>query len=60
MGLAKSAMDSMKVTKKALPSPGRSRGKVTVAKTFHRLAPMSRAASSREGSMFLSRPLSII
>ena len=60
MGLAKSAMDSMNVTRKALPRPGRTRGSVTLVKTFQREAPMSRAASSREGSTFLSRPLSIM
>ena len=60
IGFAKSAIDSMKVTRKAFPSPGRRRGSVTFAKTFHRVAPMSRAASSREGSMFLRRPLSIM
>ena len=60
MGLAKSAMDSMNVTRKALPRPGSSRGRVTLVKTFHREAPMARAASSREGSMFFSRPFSIM
>ena len=60
MGLAKSATDSMNVTRNALPRPGSSSGSVTVVKTFQRLAPMSRLASSREGSMFLSRPLSIM
>ena len=60
MGFAKSAMDSMKVTKKALPRPGSISGRVTLVKTFHREAPISRAASSREGSMFLSSPFSII
>ena len=60
MGLAKSAMDSMKVTRKALPRPGSISGSVTLAKTFQRLAPMSRAASSSEGSMFFKRPLSIM
>ena len=59
-GLAKSAMDSMKVTRNALPSPGSISGNVTVANTFHREAPISRAASSREGSIFFSRPLSIM
>ena len=60
MGLAKSAIDSMKVTRKALPRPGSISGSVTLVKTFQRLAPMSRAASSREGSMFFSRPRSIM
>ncbi len=60
MGFAKSAIDSMKVTKKAFPKPGRMRGMVTEVKTFHREAPISRAASSREGSIFMSRPLSIM
>ena len=60
MGFAKSAMDSMKVTRNALPSPGRTRGSVTVMKTFQREAPMSRAASSREGSMFFNRPFIIM
>ena len=60
MGLAKSAMDSIKVTKNALPSPGSISGNVTVENTFHREAPISRAASSREGSIFFSRPLSIM
>ena len=36
-----------------------SNGSVTVVNTFHRLAPISRAASSMEGSMFFSRPFSI-
>ena len=36
------------------------RGRVTLVNTFQREAPISRAASSRDGSMFLSRPLSII
>ena len=53
-------MDSMNVTKNALPKPGSSSGRVTLANTFHRLAPISRAASSREGSIFFSRPLSIM
>ena len=60
MGLAKSAMDSMNVTKKALPRPGSSNGSVTLLKTVERLAPISRAASSKEGSMFFKRPLSIM
>ena len=60
MGLAKSATDSMNVTRNALPRPGSIRGRVTVVKTFHRLAPMSRLASSSEGSMFFRRPLSIM
>ena len=60
MGFAKSAMDSMKVTRKALPRPGSSRGKVTLVNTFIREAPMSRAASSNEGSMFFKSPLSIM
>ena len=60
MGFAKSAMDSMKVTKKALPRPGSSRGKVTLVNTFIREAPMSRAASSNEASMFFKSPLSIM
>ena len=60
MGLAKSAMDSMNVTKKALPRPGSSSGSVTLVNTLQRLAPMSRAASSSDGSMFFSRPLSIM
>ena len=60
IGLAKSAMDSMNVTRKALPRPGSSRGSVTVVKTFQRVAPMSRDASSIEGSMFFNRPFSIM
>ena len=60
MGLAKSAMDSMNVTRKALPRPGSSSGSVTVVNTFQREAPMSRAASSMEGSMFFSRPFIIM
>ncbi len=60
MGLAKSAMDSMTVTRKALPRPGSRSGSVTVVKTCQRVAPMSRAASSSEGSMFFRRPLSIM
>ncbi len=60
MGFAKSAMDSMKETRNALPMPGRMSGSVTLVKTFQREAPMSRAASSREGSMFLSSPLNIM
>ena len=60
MGLAKSAMDSIKVTKKALPRPGRINGRVTLVKTLKREAPISRAASSKEGSMFFSKPLSIM
>ena len=60
IGFAKSAMDSINVTKNALPRPGSISGNVTSVNTFQRLAPMSRAASSSEGSMFLSRPLSII
>ena len=60
MGFAKSAMDSMKVTRKALPRPGSSKGKVTLVNTFIREAPMSRAASSSEGSMFFKSPFSII
>ena len=60
MGLAKSAMDSIKVTKKALPRPGRIRGNVTLVNTLSREAPISRAASSRLGSIFFSRPFSII
>ena len=58
--MAKSATDSMKVTRKALPRPGSISGRVTVVKTFMRPAPMLRAASSMEGSMFLSSPLSIM
>ena len=60
MGLAKSAMDSMKVTKKALPRPGSSRGRVTLVNTFMREAPISRAASSKDGSMFFNRPFIIM
>ena len=60
MGLAKSATDSMNVTRKALPRPGSISGRVTVVNTFQRDAPISRAASSMEGSMFLRRPLSIM
>jgi len=60
MGLAKSAMDSMNVTRNALPRPGSIRGSVTLVNTFQREAPMSRAASSNEGSMFFSRPFSIM
>ena len=60
IGFAKSAIDSMKVTRNALPRPGRISGSVTEVKTFQREAPMSRAASSSDGSMFLSRPLSIM
>ena len=59
MGLAKSATDSMNVTKNALPRPGSNSGSVTVVNTFQRLAPMSRAASSIDGSMLFKRPLSI-
>ena len=60
IGLAKSAMDSMNVTRKALPRPGSNSGSVTVVNTFQREAPMSRAASSMEGSMFFNRPFSIM
>ena len=60
MGLAKSAMDSIKVTRNALPRPGSIRGRVTLVNTFQREAPISREASSREGSMFFSRPFSIM
>ena len=60
IGFAKSAIDSMKETRKALPMPGRIKGKVTLVKTFQREAPMSRAASSSEGSMFFKRPLNIM
>ena len=60
MGLAKSAIDSMKVTRNALPRPGSTSGSVTDVKTFQREAPISRAASSSDGSMFLSRPRSIM
>ena len=60
MGLAKSAIDSINVTRKALPRPGSISGSVTLVNTFMRLAPMSRAASSSEGSMFFKRPLSIM
>ena len=60
MGLAKSAMDSMNVTRNALPRPGSSSGNVTLVNTFQREAPISRAASSSEGSMFFKSPLSIM
>ena len=59
MGLAKSATDSIKVTKNALPRPGSRRGNVTLVNTFHLVAPISLVASSKEGSIFLSSPLSI-
>ena len=58
-GLAKSAMDSMKEMRKALPNPGIKSGKVTVQKTFHLDAPISLAASSKDGSMFFNNALSI-
>ena len=60
MGLAKSAMDSMNVTRKALPRPGSISGSVTLVNTFQREAPMSRAASSSDGSMFFRSPFSIM
>ena len=59
MGLAKSATDSIKVTRNAFPRPGSSRGKVTLVNTLQREAPMSRVASSRDGSIFFSRPFNI-
>ena len=60
IGFAKSAMDSMKVTRKAFPIPGSRSGRVTLVKTFILEAPMSLAASSRDGSMFLRSPLNIM
>ena len=60
MGFAKSAIDSIKVTKKAFPRPGRIKGRVTVINTLDLEAPISLAASSRDGSIFFKRPLSII
>ena len=39
---------------------GTPKGDITLVNTFQREAPMSRAASSNEGSMFFSRPFSII
>ena len=60
IGLAKSAMDSMNVTRKAFPIPGSRSGSVTLVKTFILEAPMSRAASSSDGSMFFRRPLNIM
>ena len=59
IGLAKSATDSMKVTKKALVMPGASSGSVISLNTFQREAPISRAASSSEGSTFFSKPESM-
>ena len=59
IGFAKSATDSTKVTRNAFPRPGSRSGSVTVMKTLNLDAPISRAASSKLGSMFRSRPLSI-
>ena len=59
IGFAKSAIDSMNVTRNALPMPGSISGSVTDVKTFIREAPMSRAASSIDGSMFFRRPLNV-
>ena len=56
-GFAKSAKDSIKETKNAFPNPGINRGKVTVQKTFQREAPISLAASSKEGSIFFKSAL---
>ena len=52
--------DKENVTKNAFPSPGKSSGSVTLLNTFILLAPMSLAASSKLGSIFLSNPFSII
>ena len=57
IGFAKSAIDSINETRKALPKPGKIRGSVTLVNTFQRLAPISRAASSRDGSMFFKQAL---
>ena len=60
IGFAKSAMDSIKVTRNAFPSPGSKRGRVTEENTLNLDAPMSLAASSKDGSMFFKSPLSIM
>ena len=49
IGLPKSAMLSMKPTKKALAKPGLSKGRVTVVKVRQRLARKVCAASSSAG-----------
>ena len=59
IGFAKSATDSINVTRNAFPSPGSISGSVTVVNTFQRDAPISLAASSMEGSIFFNKPFSI-
>ena len=51
---------SINVTKNALPSPGKIKGNVTLENTLKRVAPISLAASSRDGSIFFNKPLSIM
>ena len=50
----------MNVTKNALPRPGRINGRVTLENTLKRVAHISLAASSRDGSIFFNRPFSIM
>ena len=59
-GLPKSAMLSMKPTRKALASPGFKSGRVMVKKVFLRSARRIRAASSRLGASPCTTPRMIM
>ena len=58
IGLPKSAAHLMNISRNEFTMPGSDSGIVTFKNVCKRDAPMSRAASSIEGSIVLSTPLS--